>query len=172
MARNLFKITVDNAAQISEDLRQIAEQFPSVVMDAVKAQEAVAIKAIQDNWISIAGGTSSDFVYQSIGSSAHYGANNADVVGTVGVYNVGKVNTAMGKTESDLNAPQIAYWVEFGTSRLKSGTRKKAGSTYDPEELVEVRAKPFISNAFYGTLDAQQQAFIDTFNEGIDKVTS
>lgn len=115
------------------------------------------------------GGSVSGYVYNSVGqSTAISKLNPADVVGTVGVYNLDKVNVAFGITKKELNAAQIAYWVEFGTSRLRSGNRKTKGLEYSDEDLVSISAVPFISNAFYSSLDEQQDAFKITFNKLID----
>ena len=59
--------------------------------------------------------------------------------------------------------------VEFGTSRLRNGGRKKKGVNYDDSQLINVAGVPFISNAFYSSLNEQQDAFKVEFNRLADQ---
>ena len=111
------------------------------------------------------GGTPGGYVFSSVGQSVAMSKSDPyTVVGTVGVYKIDSVSVQFGKTEKDLNAAQIAYWVEFGTSRLRNGGRKKKGVNYDDSQFINVAGVPFISNAFYSSLNEQQDAFKVEFN--------
>ena len=59
------------------------------------------------------------------------------------------------------------FQLEFGTSRLRRG-RKKEGTVYKDEDLITVGGVPFISTAFYSSLDEQQAAFKAEFNRIAD----
>ena len=116
------------------------------------------------------GGTPGGYVFSSVGQSVAMSKSDPyTVVGTVGVYKIDSVSVQFGKTEKDLNAAQIAYWVEFGTSRLRNGGRKKKGVNYDDSQLINVAGVPFISNAFYSSLNEQQDAFKVEFNRLADQ---
>lgn len=175
MARDVFTTTITGGGEILRDLDLLAREFPAWVKECTRAQQKVVEDAIRQNWVSYGGGRANDFIYDSVGHSATYGKNGMDVVGTIGVYNIDRVMASHGRVFEEgkrkpLNAAQISYWVEFGTSRLASGGRKKKGIEYDPEDLIEVKPKPFISNAFYGTLNEQQAAFAKKWDEILNRM--
>lgn len=175
MARNLFTTNVTGNKDILGDLGRLVEEFPAWSREALKAQEQVVEDAIRNNWVSRAGGQAGDYVFDSVGHSAEIGENRMDVVGTVGVYNIDSIALSHGKVAEEgkrkpMNAAQIAYWVEFGTSRLKSGTRKVKGAEYDEEELIVQQPKQFISPAFYETIDEQQAAYYAKFNQILNRM--
>ena len=165
MAKNKIEVVSTGMKDILNDLKRLGDDMPSIVMQATEAAQQVVENAMRREWVGIAGGTSNDFVYQSIGKSTKFGSNMTDVVGTIGVYNIDSVNAAFGRTKHDLNAAQIAYWVEFGTSRLREGGRKKKGVEYDPSQLITVAGKPFMSNAYYRTTSEQEAAFAKKIEE-------
>lgn len=170
MARNVFTTTLSGNKDILADLDLLAEEFPAWTREALKAQEQVVEDAIRRNWVSLAGGKTGDYVYDSVGQSTAIGSNGKDVVGTVGVYNIDSVKIAHGRVAVEgkrkpLNAAQIAYWVEFGTTRLRSGQRRVTGAEYNEEDLIVISGKPFLSNAFYGTVSLQQAAFLERYQQ-------
>lgn len=172
MARNVFTTTIQNQTEILGDLDALIRDFPDISKRALSAQQAVVEEAIKHNWVSMGGGKAGDYVYDSVGKNTTFGANGSDVVGMTGVFNIDSVRIAHGKEVQEgkrkpLNAAQIAYWVNFGTSRLRIGGRKRKSAEYNEEDLIRVTAKPFISNAFYQTLPQQQQAFINEFSKVI-----
>ena len=170
MTRGLITLKSTGLKEFIAELNGMAEKFPEISKQALQAQQKVVEQRIEANWITMVGGSSGGYVYDSIGQSSAFSKENpADVVGTVGVYKIDSVGAAHGISDSDLNAAQIAYWVEFGTSRLRSGNRKVKGLEYSEEELIQIGAKPFISNAFYSTLDEQQKAFKLEFNKLADQ---
>ena len=170
MPRGLITIESSGLKELIKDLNGLVEQIPEVSKKSLQSQLQVVEDKIQTNWVSMVGGSISGYVYNSVGQSTAFSKNNdTDVVGTVGVYNIDKVKATFGITDKDLNAAQIAYWVEFGTSRLRSGNRKVKGLEYKDEDLISISAVPFISNAFYSSLDEQQTAFKVTFNKLIDE---
>lgn len=171
MPRGLFSIKSTGLKEFVEELNGLAEKLPEISKKALQAQQKVVEEKIQANWISMVGGSPNGYVYNSVGqSSAISKSNPADIVGTVGVYKIDSVGSSFGITEKDLNAAQISYWVEFGTSRLRSGNRKVKGLEYSEEDLIQISAKPFISNAFYSSLDEQQKAFRLEFNSLANKL--
>ena len=169
MAKGLASITSTGLKEFIAELNGLAEHFPEISLKALEAQQLVAEEAMKANWVSLVGGSQGGYVYSSIGHSTNYGkAVPASVIGTVGVYKIDSVGAAFGITDKDLNAAQIAYWVEFGTSRLKQGGRKPRSGEVRDEDLVKVNANPFMSQAFYSTFNAQQDAFKAEFNRLAD----
>lgn len=170
MAKGLIKITSTGLKEFIKEMEGFAEEFPEITMKALAAQEKVVQEKIKNNWVSMVGGTLGGYVFSSVGQSVAMSKSDPyTVVGTVGVYKIDSVSLQFGKTEKDLNAAQIAYWVEFGTSRLRNGGRKKKGVNYDDEQLINVAGVPFISNAFYSSLNEQQDAFKVEFNRLADQ---
>lgn len=170
MARGLFTIKSTGLKEFIAEMNNLAEQMPEISRQALIAQQKVVEDKIKTNWVSMVGGSSGGYVYNSVGQSTSFSKiEKSTILGTVGVYNMDVVNSAFGVTGKDLNAAQIAYWTEFGTSRLRSGTRKVKGLEYNEEDLIQVGPKPFISNAFYSSLDEQQKAFKLEFNKLAEK---
>lgn len=175
MARNVFKVETTGNKKILQELGRIAEEFPVFTREALAAQEKVVEDKIRQNWVSIAGGNVGDYIYDSVGKSVRTGSNGTDAVGTVGVYNIDNVAAAHGRfieegKRKPMNAAQIAYWVEFGTSRLRSGARKKPGVEYNPADLITNSPKPFISNAYFSSISEQEVAFAEKFNQLMDRM--
>lgn len=171
MARGFVQITNTGLTEIADYLERLADQFDPIVKESVMSMQDVVVERIRTNWVTMVGGQSGGYVYDSIGKSTAFSKTDAHVVvGTMGVYNLDSVNAAHGITDKDLNAAQIAYWVEYGTSRLKNGIRKKKGREYADQDLVTVAAKPFIGNAFYGSIDDQNAAFKIKFNSQVDQI--
>lgn len=171
MAKGLITLKSTGLKEFIAELNGLAEHFPEISRKSLQAQQRVVESKIQANWVSMVGGSPGGYVYNSVGQSTAFSKlNNADVVGTVGVYKIDSVGSSFGITDKDLNAAQIAYWVEFGTSRLRSGNRKVKGLEYSDEDVIQIASKPFISNAFYSSLDEQQKAFKLEFNTLAEKI--
>lgn len=176
MAKTRFSAETTGLSEYIENLGRIVEEFPVLTKGATEAQLAVVEQAVKDNWTSIAGGSTGDFVYDSIGKNVEYGANGTDTVGMVGVFHIDSVASAHGRVQEEggkkpLRASQIAYWVEFGTQRLKSGQRKVKNVEYPEEELAKaVTGKPFLTNAGYATINEQQEAFMNKMDDYIDRL--
>ena len=165
MAKGLFSLTSTGLKEFIEEMEALADAIPEISLKALAEQEKVVQERIKTNWVSMVGGTPGGYVFSSVGQSVAMSKSDPyTVVGTVGVYKIDSVSVQFGKTEKDLNAAQIAYWVEFGTSRLRNGGRKKKGVNYDDSQLINVAGVPFISNAFYSSLNEQQDAFKVEFN--------
>lgn len=170
MAKGLFSVTSTGLKEFIKEMEALADAIPEISMKALVEQEKVVQERIKTNWVSMVGGTPGGYVFSSVGQSVAMSKSDPyTVVGTVGVYKIDSVSVQFGKTEKDLNAAQIAYWVEFGTSRLRNGGRKKKGVNYDDEQLINVAGVPFISNAFYSSLNEQQDAFKVEFNRLADQ---
>ena len=170
MAKGLFSVTSTGLKEFIEEMEALADAIPEISMKALAEQEKVVQERIKTNWVSMVGGTPGGYVFSSVGQSVAMSKSDPyTVVGTVGVYKIDSVSVQFGKTEKDLNAAQIAYWVEFGTSRLRNGGRKKKGVNYDDSQLINVAGVPFISNAFYSSLNEQQDAFKVEFNRLADQ---
>lgn len=170
MAKGLFSVTSTGLKEFIKEMEALADAIPEISLKALAEQEKVVQERIKTNWVSMVGGTPGGYVFSSVGQSVAMSKSDPyTVVGTVGVYKIDSVSIQFGKTEKDLNAAQIAYWVEFGTSRLRNGGRKKKGVNYDDEQLINVAGVPFISNAFYSSLNEQQDAFKIEFNRLADQ---
>ena len=170
MAKGLFSLTSTGLKEFIEEMEALADAIPEISLKALAEQEKVVQERIKTNWVSMVGGTPGGYVFSSVGQSVAMSKSDPyTVVGTVGVYKIDSVGVQFGKTEKDLNAAQIAYWVEFGTSRLRNGGRKKKGVNYDDSQLINVAGVPFISNAFYSSLNEQQDAFKVEFNRLADQ---
>ena len=170
MAKGLFSLTSTGLKEFIEEMEALADAIPEISLKALAEQEKVVQERIKTNWVSMVGGTPGGYVFSSVGQSVAMSKSEPyTVVGTVGVYKIDSISVQFGKTEKDLNAAQIAYWVEFGTSRLRNGGRKKKGVNYDDSQLINVAGVPFISNAFYSSLNEQQDAFKVEFNRLADQ---
>ena len=170
MAKGLFSVTSTGLKEFITEMEALADAIPEISLKALAEQEKVVQERIKTNWVSMVGGTPGGYVFSSVGQSVAMSKSDPyTVVGTVGVYKIDSVSVQFGKTEKDLNAAQIAYWVEFGTSRLRNGGRKKKGVNYDESQLINVAGVPFISNAFYSSLNEQQDAFKVEFNRLADQ---
>jgi len=170
MAKGLFSVTSTGLKEFIKEMEALADAIPEISLKALAEQEKVVQGRIKTNGVSMVGGTPGGYVFSSVGQSVAMSKSDPyTVVGTVGVYKIDSVSVQFGKTEKDLNAAQIAYWVEFGTSRLRNGGRKKKGVNYDDSQLINVAGVPFISNAFYSSLNEQQDAFKVEFNRLADQ---
>lgn len=171
MARGFVSVTNSGLTEIADYLDRLGDSYEEITQKSVVAMQDVVVERIKVNWVSMIGGDSSGFVYESIGKSTAKSKSDKNVIlGTMGVYNLDSVAAAHGKTNKDLNAAQIAYWVEYGTARLKSGARKTKGAEYSDEDLISIAPKPFISNAFYTSISEQNDAFRITFNKLVDGI--
>lgn len=169
--RGLVSLESSGLKEFIAEMEGFVEAFPECSRIALDAQEKFVVDKIKQNWASmVPNATIGDFVYSCIGHSTELSVQNSySVVGTVGVYKLDKIDAQFGKKKSDLNAAQLAYWVEFGTSRLKVGGRKKKGQTYTDEMLVTNKPVPFMSNAFYSTIDQQEEVFKTAFNQAMQR---
>ena len=171
--RGLVSLESSGLKEFIAEMEGFVEAFPECSRIALDAQEKFVVDKIKQNWVSmVPNSTAGDFVYSCIGHSTELSVQNSySVVGTVGVYKLDKVDAQFGKKKSDLNAAQLAYWVEFGTSRLKAGGRKKKGQTYTDEMLVTNKPVPFMSNAFYSTIEQQEEVFKTAFNQAMQQLS-
>ena len=168
MPRLRVKVENNGLKDLIKDFKTVAKQHPQMVKDSFDATQKVIEDQVRSNWISVVGGTSGDRIYKSIGRNTEQ--EGSDAFGTVGVFKLDYIEAEFETTDRDLTAAQIAYWVENGTSRLRSGKRKRKGVEYNEEDLITVSAKPFISSAYYSTIKEQNQAFLDTWYNSITKV--
>lgn len=170
MAKGLISLTSTGLKEFIAEMEALADAIPEISLKALAVQEQLVQEKIKSNWVSMVGGQPGGYVFSSVGQSVAMSKSDPyTVVGTVGVYKIDSISVQFGKTEKDLNAAQIAYWVEFGTSRLRNGGRKKKGVNYDDSQLINVAGVPFISNAFYSSLNEQQDAFKVEFNRLADQ---
>lgn len=170
MAKQLITMTNGGLQGWVDELEQVAEKLPSMMLTSLKARQEVMEKEVLNQWVAI-GGSPTGFIASSIGQSTEYSKlDKNDVVGTVGVYDMDRVKNAFGRTDKDLNAPQIAYWVELGTSRLKYGGRKSRGKNYPEDMLTVTQPRPFISTAGYRSWNESDKAFNKKFNEEYERL--
>jgi len=183
MPRGLVSVTNSGLKDIAKYLDKLADKYDEAIKDSVSVMQDVVVERIKTNWVTQIGGRSGGYVYDSIGKSNAMSKTDAHVVvGTMGVYHMDSVASAHGKVftttvdadgkvrKADMNAPQIAYWIEYGTSRLGGHVRKKKGETYKDEDLIPISAKPFLGNAFYASIDQQNEAFKIKFNSILDEI--
>ncbi|CAM0101953.1 hypothetical protein VPH159E362A_0014 [Vibrio phage 159E36-2a] len=150
MARVTLKAEVNWFDEITEEFGRIADEFPVFIEESTKAQLKVVEKEVQNNWTSmVPHGKPGDLVYDSIGLNVSRGRNGQDVVGSVGVFKIDRIFNEHGKEKGQINAPQQAWWTEFGT--------------YGNAGI------PFLSNAFYATLSQQEKVFKETFEQLVQR---
>jgi len=164
MAKGLVTVTSSGLKEFITEMEDFVRVYPEVVKKSVEARLDVVKRMTQVNWVS-SGGTSGGYVYSSIGYNVAESKNSKyDVISSVGVYKIDTLDSRFGKTEKDLNAAQIAYWVEFGTSRLRGGGRKSKKGDYSDEDLIKVNGTSFLSSAMYSSMKAQEEEFKREFN--------
>lgn len=170
MAKNMITLTDGGFKSWIDELETVTEHLPEMLLHSLQARQDVIENAIREQWVSM-GGDRGGFIYESIGQSSAYGKQNPnDVVGTIGVYDIESVKSSFGRTNKDLNAAQLAYWVENGTSRLRFGGRKKKGVEYPDEMLVSTQPRPFIMTAVYKSWNEAEKAFRDSFNQQYERL--
>ena len=162
----------DSLSDMIEELLNMGDEVEKVTMQAANAYGEAGVKAMQAKYISsVNGAKSGDFIYESI-SYRMIPAPNADTVvwGGVGVYEMKDVMARFGKTEKDLTAAQLAYWLEHGTTRLASGARKPGKIAWEDVTLptVSTTPTPFISKSSFEDDNIRDSAFADKFNQLMD----
>lgn len=176
MAKTKFTAEVTGLSEYIDGLGRIVEEFPIFTKESLTAQMKVVENAMKRNWVSLGGGKVGDFVYDSIGMNVEYGDNGLDSVGYVGVFHIDHIAILHGRVVKEgerkpMRAPQIAYWVEFGSQRLKSGERKIKNLDYPEEDLAkEMTGIPFMTNAGYTTVNEQNEAFKLKMDEILSRV--
>ena len=164
MAKGLVTVTSSGLKDFITEMEDFVRVYPEVVKKSVEARLDVVKRMTQINWVS-SGGTSGGYVYSSIGYNVAESKNSKyDVISSVGVYKIDTIDSRFGKTEKDVNAAQIAYWVEFGTSRLRGGGKKSKEVDYSDEDLIKVNGTSFLSSAMYSSMKAQEEEFKREFN--------
>lgn len=176
MAKQLITMTNGGLQGWVDELEQVADKLPSMMLTSLKSRQEVMEKEVLNQWIAI-GGSPTDIVGSSIGQSSEYSKlDKNDVVGTVGVYHIDSVYNAIrgGRnidgSINEINAPQIAYWVELGSSRLKEGGKKQKGKEYPADWLLHREPRPFISTAGYSSWNESDKAFNKKFNEEYERL--
>ena len=163
MSRDQIKVTTNGLKDIMSDLDELIAKTPENIKKATDAMQDVMVEALHSSW-----GHPGSYIDKSIGKSTEMGENGQDVVGTVGVYKLDSVDAAFGRTEHDMNAAQLAYWIEFGHSRMNfhnedgtfaSGGVKPRNKQIPDELLAKASPNPFMSRAMYSTMSAQDEAF-------------
>lgn len=180
MARGTITAEMSGLDDIIAALEALPEQIEEAKRAGSKAMMEQGEEDLKKSWLQ-QGGKVNDYIYKSIG---HYGRTlPSDATGywtSVGVFTMdgprAEYAAKKGKApEKVLTAAQIAYWIENGTSRLRSGLRKPRGvddTQLDPATLASVAPKPFISNAFFTGWKDQQEAFAKAFNKKIEELKS
>lgn len=172
MARGLVSIKNSGLTEIANHFDKLADNYNEVLYKSVQSMQDVVVEAVKYNVVSIFSGETGAYIFDSVGKSTEYSREKEfSIVGTVGIYQLDAVDTAFDKTDKDMNAAQIAYWTEFGTSGLKSGLRRINGTEYSDDDIRQNSApKPLVGNAVYTTIEEQNQAFKMTFNKLMDGV--
>jgi hypothetical protein len=157
-----------------KELIQSLKDMPEIAEQAIKAgSEAMMKQGEKDLRVSYYahGGKQGDYVDRGIG---HYGTDEpagllegTDYWTSVGVFQ------KEGIDKGAITAAQVAYWIENGISRLRSGVRKPSNFTtaaFNPEDLITTSPKPFISDAFIKGWDGQFAAFSVAFNNKVEEL--
>ena len=170
MAKGLVTAELTGFKELIQALKDMPEVSKQAIEAGSKAMMVQGEKDLRNSYYSV-GGKRGDTIDKSIG---HYGTDSPSGVlqGTDYWVSVGVFHKE-GDTK-EITAPQIAYWIENGTSRLRSGVRKPNNfveSAFSPEQLVTTSPKPFISNAFILGWDAQFAAFSVAFNNKVEELT-
>jgi len=148
----MAKIKVSATTDLSDfvtDLIQLAGGFSNDIKQAAEKQLDYTSKAVRDNWNSMnpwQGTDTANLVSDSIGYNVSFG-DTGDTVGMVGVFQIDSIASRYGRTKHDITAPQFAYWVEYG---------------FNPNNSLSYSPVPFMSSAYYATLDKQDEIFADT----------
>ena len=154
MAKAIMSAESD-LGDLVNDLLVLSQEFPEVVKVAANAQMTLFSDAIKMNWASmIPWGSVGDFVYDSIGYNVDWGNTGNDVVGMAGVFKIDALYAKHGKDPKNINAPQRAYWAEYG---------------FTPNNGRPHSGIPFMSNAYYATLPSQETIFAEVLSEQINK---
>lgn len=150
MAKRQVLVSGTSIDDIINEVQIVAEFAPDVITQCMLARVRVGEDAARTNWTSMVGwGKTGDLVYDSISSVAKIGSVNPEIVyGSYGVYSVDSIAVKHGKTNKDLTAAQLSWWVEFGTKTMPPIA--------------------YLTNAHIRTIDAQETAFKETFNKLID----
>lgn len=165
MAKALISVE-GSFKDLVKDFEDFATDIPAATEAAAEEQMKVVESAIKKNWASmVPWGRVGGYVYDSIGYNVTRGQNGVDVVGSVGVFHIDSVRAEHGYDQpiklrnglsrKKVNAPQLAYWAEFGFTDWNKN--QKAGI-------------PFMGNAFYATVNEQDQTFADTFFERMNRI--
>ena len=179
--RGLVALQTSGLQEFIDEMEGFVAAFPECSRIALAAQEDFVVEKIRQNWVSfVPNAKVGDFVYSCIGKSTELSnINTYSVVGTVGVYKLDAVNAAFGKEPYinkkgkkviPMSAAQLAYWIEFGTTRLNSGLKKKVGATYSEDEVTPtVKPRLFMTNAMYSTINEQEEVFKKAFKIAMDQ---
>ena len=136
---------------LADSFGLIVSEFPVLIEDAAKAQMEVVEKQVKRNWAQmIPHGKIGDYVYESVGSNVVRGNDGKTVLASVGVFKIDSISSSFNKVKSDINAPQLAWWTEFGT--------------YGNAGI------PFLFNAFYVTLNEQEDTFKAHFEADVERL--
>lgn len=165
MARGLISVTNSGLTEIADYLDQLGDDYEKAIFEATKAMQDVVVERMRFNASSMIGSVTGSFISDSVGKSTEMSKNDTNVViGTIGVYNLDSVKSNYNVSDKDLNAAQLAYWIEYGTSGLKNRRKIRGVSNSNEEHKTSVDPKPFLGNAMYGSINEQNDAFRIVFN--------
>ena len=186
MARGLITANMTGLDELIASIEAIPETVDKAIEAGAKAMMEQGKDNLRSSYLAV-GGKVGDYIYKSIGS---YGTNSPSGSAglsywlSVGVFKDDSIYSAYNAQYQDnqtseikknaLSAAQIAYWIENGTSRIRSGGRKPRNfneNNFDPNNLIKIQPKPFISNAYITGWPAQLEAFTVEFNKKIEELT-
>ena len=159
-------VEFDSFSDIIEDLKDLESGIDVAVLKAAKAYGEAGIKAVQQSYLSVVPNSrAGDYIYSSIGSRMiKDGLQEGTLAwGGVGVYMIDSVEAAFGRTEKDITAPQMAHWLEYGTTRYKSGASKPASTPWSEGKKIAPTTsstpRAFVSNAMIMGAASMNDAF-------------
>ena len=154
MKKHNLALARDTFSDLLLNLNNLEEDITIAVHAAAQEYGKAGKKALQQAYLStVPSARVGDYIYSSIGYRmvVPHVANSSIVWGGYGVYLIPEVEARFGKGKSDLSAPQIAYWIEHGITRFKSGKKKPASASWEHAKTfsptLTTTARPFVYNA-------------------------
>ena len=157
-------IEFSDLEKLISDMERLTGDIQEINNEAIKASAKVFERGIKASYTG-----NSAYIKASIMSYTKT-SDKADLSswGRVGVFHVDKIASSFGRTDKNLNAAQIAYWMEYGTRTLKGGGKKIKNMVYDSDQLI-LKQNSFISRAYYSTVQEQVKVAMDVFERHINK---
>ena len=176
MTKGLLTTETTGMQDLLKELEGMSGLIDDAVAEGTRQRAIQSKKDVQQSYLQLKGATKGDYVYVSLDysyktypdGSAWYSAGSYEYT-----TEVGDIRTQFGKSNKDMLPTQIAYWLEHGTQRLKSGAAKPRKQSWSDVEAVEKRQhiapKPFISRASVVGMADQEAAFAEGFNKIIEE---
>lgn len=187
MAKGLITAELTGLTELIATLEAMPEIADQAIKAGAEAMMQQGVIDVRNSYYSV-GGKQGDYIDRSIGNygtpNPSGGSANLAYWTSVGVFKIDSIYNEYDQLKKSkqkssikkdaLTAAQVAYWIENGTSRLRSGARKPKNfvdAAFSSEELITVTPKPFISNAFVTGWNRQFDAFKIAFDNKVKELT-